>query len=50
MPEDIATALNVKKSTLRSHMRAIYNKTGVSGQVELVHLLHGAVAAGAGRG
>ena len=50
LPEDIARALNVKKSTLRSHMRAIYNKTGVSGQVELVHRLHGAVAAGAGRG
>jgi len=46
MPEEIARTLNVKKSTLRSHMHAIYLKTGVSGQVELVHRLHGAVAAG----
>lgn len=45
LPEDIAKTLKVKKSTLRSHMRSIYNKTGVSGQVELVHRLHGAVAA-----
>lgn len=48
MPEDIAGALNVKKSTLRSHMRSIYNKTGVSGQLELVHRLHGARASGTG--
>ncbi len=47
MPEEIARTLNVKKSTLRSHMHAIYLKTGVSGQVELVHRLHGAIAAGA---
>ena len=49
LPDDIARALNVKITTLRSHMRAIYNKTGVSGQVELVHRLHGAMAASAGR-
>lgn len=46
MPADIARELNVKKSTLRSHMHAICLKTGVSGQVELVHRLHGAAAAG----
>lgn len=50
LPEDIARTLNVKITTLRAHMRAIYHKTGVSGQVELVHRLHGAVAAGAARG
>jgi len=49
MPESIAETLHVKKSTLRSHMRSIYQKTGVSGQVELVHRLHGAVASGSNR-
>jgi DNA-binding CsgD family transcriptional regulator len=41
MTNEISETLNVRKSTLRSHMRAIYLKTGASGQVELVHLLHG---------
>jgi len=41
MPDEISELLGVSKSTLRSHMRAIYLKTGASGQVELVHLLHG---------
>lgn len=50
LPADIAKALNVKTSTLRSHMRSIYLKTGVSGQVELVHRLHGAAASGSTHG
>jgi DNA-binding CsgD family transcriptional regulator len=41
LPDEISEMLGVSKSTLRSHMRAIYLKTGASGQVELVHLLHG---------
>ncbi|MCB1337282.1 MAG: helix-turn-helix transcriptional regulator [Maritimibacter sp.] len=41
LPGDLAQTLKVKKTTLRSHMRAIYSKTGVSGHVELVHRLHG---------
>ena len=42
LPDDLAEILHVSKSTFRSHMRAIYFKTGVSGHVELVYLLHGA--------
>ena len=42
--EDIARNLNVKRSTVRSHLRSIYSKAGVSGQVELVHRLHGVKA------
>ena len=40
LPEDLAEMLHVSTSTFRSHLRAIYFKTGVSGHVELVHLLH----------
>ncbi|SIS82488.1 transcriptional regulator, LuxR family [Roseivivax lentus] len=42
LPDEIPKILTVSKSTLRSHMRAIYLKTGVSGQVELIHRLHAA--------
>ena len=42
LPDEIPKILTVSKSTLRSHMRSIYLKTGVSGQVELIHRLHAA--------
>lgn len=41
LPDELAEILNVSKSTFRTHLRSIYFKTGVSGHVELVHLLHG---------
>lgn len=40
LPDELAEILNVSKSTFRTHLRSIYFKTGVSGHVELVHLLH----------
>lgn len=43
--DEIARALTFKKTTVRSHLRSIYAKTGVSGQVELVHRLHGRLPA-----
>ena len=50
LPDQIAEILGVRKSTLQSHMSAIYLKTGASGQLALVHMLrnyenidHGAV-------
>ena len=39
MPDQISGALKVKTSTLRSHMRSIYQKTGSSSQLALVHRL-----------
>lgn len=39
MTKAIAEALGVKVSTVRSHMHSIYLKAGVSGHVELLHLL-----------
>ena len=37
--KSIAEALGVKVSTVRSHMHSIYLKAGVSGHVELLHML-----------
>lgn len=36
---DLTRALQISDSTLRTHLRNIYAKTGVSGQVELVRVL-----------
>ena len=36
---DIARILRISESTLRTHLRSIYAKAGVSGQVELVRVL-----------
>jgi DNA-binding CsgD family transcriptional regulator len=36
---DISRTLRISESTLRTHLRSIYAKTGVGGQVELVHAL-----------
>ena len=35
----IAQELSVHQSTIRSHLRSIYSKTGVNGQMELLHRL-----------
>lgn len=40
LPNELVGILDVSKSTFRTHLRSIYFKTGVSGHVELVHLLH----------
>lgn len=40
LPDEVADILHVTKSTFRTHLRSIYFKTGVSGHVALVHLLH----------
>lgn len=40
LPDKVPDVLKISKSTFRSHLRSIYFKTGVTGQVELVHLLH----------
>ena len=47
LPDQVAATLGITKSTFRSHLRAIYLKTGVTGHVELVHLLHQSRSAGA---
>ena len=39
MPDQISAMLSVKRSTVKSHMHAIYQKTGTSGHVDLVHRL-----------
>lgn len=36
---EVAEKLDIKESTIRSHLRAIYAKTETSGQVDLVHRL-----------
>lgn len=48
LPNQLAKILQVSNSTFRAHLSAIYCKTGVSGHIELVHLLHrsGAEASG----
>ena len=43
LPDKVADVLQISKSTFRSHLRSIYSKTGVTGHVELVHLLHQSV-------
>ncbi|SDZ50958.1 transcriptional regulator, LuxR family [Jannaschia faecimaris] len=40
LPDKLSEILQISKSTFRSHMRSIFLKTGVSGHLELVHLLH----------
>jgi DNA-binding CsgD family transcriptional regulator len=40
LPDELVEILKISKSTFRTHLRAIYLKTGVSGHVALVHLLH----------
>lgn len=37
--QEIASELNIRQSTMRSHLRSIYAKTGVSSHVELIHAL-----------
>ena len=44
LPDKVAEVLQISKSTFRSHLRSIYSKTGVTGHVELVHLLHQSVS------
>lgn len=36
----IAESLSIKQATVRSHLSSIFSKTGVSGQVELLHALN----------
>lgn len=38
--QDAVEKLDVSITTVRAHVRAIFNKTGVSRQSELVHLIH----------
>ena len=45
MPEDIARDLNMKTPTFRSHLRSIHQKIAVSGQVDQMRRLNGAVIA-----
>jgi len=40
LPQEIVNELCISLATFRSHMRSVYIKTGVSGQLELSHLLH----------
>lgn len=39
LTEEVSETLNIRKSTMRSHLRSIYAKTGVSSQAELIHAL-----------
>lgn len=48
LARSICDRIGVSHSTMRSHMRSIYMKCGVSSQVELVHLLSGATEGGSG--
>ena len=42
MPAAIMQELGITRATFRSHMRAVFLKTGTSGQLELTHMLHSA--------
>lgn len=43
--EEAAEALNIKRNTARAHLRAIFSKTGVRRQTELVRIFLNSVAA-----
>jgi DNA-binding CsgD family transcriptional regulator/PAS domain-containing protein len=43
--DEAAEVLNVKRNTARAHLRAIFSKTGVTRQTELVRMLLNSVAA-----
>lgn len=43
--EEAAEALNIRRNTARAHLRAIFSKTGVRRQTELVRILLNSVAA-----
>jgi DNA-binding CsgD family transcriptional regulator len=43
--EEAAEALNIRRNTARAHLRAIFSKTGVRRQTELVRIFLNSVAA-----
>ena len=42
--EEVAEELSIRRNTARAHLRAIFSKTGVRRQTELVRILLNSVA------